>query len=129
MLRRLCVHAADNLGDVGELELLVARVDALGREREIEILARAKPALLEDGSEQLFGGPGIGGAFKDHERAALQILCDACARLFDVGSVGRLMLGDGGGYGDEDNAALADLLPIGCGGDIAVPTGRLAPPR
>ena len=45
--RGLQIDATHNLRDIGELVLFIARVDALGREREIEIFPGVKAAFLQ----------------------------------------------------------------------------------
>jgi hypothetical protein len=69
-------HAAHHLGNVAGVELGIAGIDALGREREEEVLADLHAGLLEQRQQQLLGGARIGGALEDHEHPAVEV----CAR-------------------------------------------------
>ena len=74
--RRACFgaggrDAADDLGDVLGLVLRIARIDALGREAEEEILAALEPGPFEHGQQEFLGGAGIGGRFEDHQQSGV----------------------------------------------------------
>ena len=71
------VHAADDLGRVVHAVAAVAGVDALGREREEEVLADLATALAEPRQDHLFRRAGIGRALEDDELTGLQRLGDA----------------------------------------------------
>ena len=62
--------AAHHLGDVDGLVLRIARIDALRREAQEEILAHLRgPILASMGSTSFVGGAGIGGGFQDDQHA------------------------------------------------------------
>ena len=76
-LERLGRVARDDLDDLRQRVLLVARVDALGRVADEEVASSMQArVLLEDGHADLLGGAGIDGRLVDDGRAAFQVAAD-----------------------------------------------------
>src|SRR5690606_22881403 len=98
--------AADHLGGVAQAVLGVARVDALGREGQVEPLAGGQPGRFEQGTDQLVRGPRPGGGFEHDERAFAQVACHGLAGALHGRQVGPVVLVQGGGDADDDRAAL-----------------------
>ena len=67
-------HAADDLRNVVGVERAVRRVDALGRERQEEVLADLEAALLEHRQHELVGRARIGGRLQDDQLPGTQPL-------------------------------------------------------
>ena len=61
------VDAADDLRDVAGVVRDVARIDALGRKRQVEVLARLQAALLERRLHHFVGRPRIRRRLEDDE--------------------------------------------------------------
>jgi hypothetical protein len=96
-LRALFRHAADHGGGIGRIPRLVARVDAFGREGEVVVLAGLEALAFENGLHVFLRGAGEGGAFEDDDLLLLQSGENALGAVDDVGDVGILGLGEGGG--------------------------------
>ena len=71
---------ADDLRRVAQRVVGAARVDALGREGDVEVHARGEAGLLEQRDEPLARGARVGGRLEHHELAALQHLGERAAR-------------------------------------------------
>jgi hypothetical protein len=65
-------QAADDLRRVRQGELLVARVDALGREGQVEVDTGLQSSLLEDREQALTSRPRVGRGLEDDELAGLE---------------------------------------------------------
>jgi hypothetical protein len=82
--------------------VLVARVDPLGREREVEVEAGGEARqLLEQGADDLVGGARVGGRLEDDERARLEHLPGGLGRGLDRGEVGAIGLRQRGRHADD----------------------------
>ena len=113
LLQRRGVVARDHLQDLREAVLLVARVDALGRIADVEILLPAHPgAFLEDGHADLLGRAGVDGRFVDHRGAGLQVLADDLRGALERREVGLARVVDRRGHGDDHEVRVADLLGV-----------------
>jgi hypothetical protein len=69
--------AAEDARDAGDGEALVAGVDPLGREAQVEVLADPEPGRLQRRQHHLRGRAGVRGALEDHELAAAKPSPDA----------------------------------------------------
>ena len=76
-------QAADHLRDVVGLEGRVARVDALGREREEEVDAGLEPGRFEQRLHDLVGRARVGGRLEDDQHALVQVPGDRLDRGHD----------------------------------------------
>ncbi|GAA3611241.1 hypothetical protein GCM10022199_13880 [Marihabitans asiaticum] len=83
--------AADDLGGVVRSEPLVARVDPLGGEGEMEVGAGLQPARLESGTNDLVGGAGIGRRLEDDGLASSEVLGDGSGCGVDRAQVGAAL--------------------------------------
>ena len=97
--------AADDLGRVAGVELRVARVDALGREREEEVSPTLSPRSSSSGQDQLLGGAGIGGALEDDELPRPQALGDRLRGGQTMCEVGVLGLAERRRHADDHRVA------------------------
>ena len=89
---RVCADRSDDLGCVFCLIDQIARIDALGTEAEIEILAALQAAsLFEDRLDQLFGGSRIGRRFKDDHRPLGQMFGNRDRAVANIADIGLLM--------------------------------------
>src|SRR5690606_21603282 len=106
--------AADDLRGVLQAEGGVARVDALGRERQVEVLAHGETGRLQAGPDDLVGGAGVGRGLQDDERAGPQVGGDVLDGGVHRAEVGRAVLGERGGHADDDGGGVGDHLgPVG----------------
>ena len=134
--------------DGGQAVLLVAGVDAFGAVAAVEdVLFRLPhplpgPPLLvphplpgpplegegvvaeagvffEDGDADFFGGAGVDGGFVDDDGAFGHDLADGFGGLDQRGEVGALGVVDGGGYGDDEDIAAAQLFRVGGEAELA----------
>ena len=89
------IHAADDLGNLRQPELLVAGIFALRRKRQKEIAGdifvfrtgrdrAVQAALLQDRQNQLFGRAWIGCGFENNQLTLLQMRLDRNGGLLDV---------------------------------------------
>ena len=107
---------ADHLGDLGELALGVARILALRREGEREVLARHEPAsLLQDRPHHVFGGARIRRRFKHNQLPGLEMRGDRRCRRLNEGQVRNPVGGQGCGHADQDGRHLAEPGEVGGG--------------
>jgi hypothetical protein len=102
VLRARGRHTADNFGDVPRVPLLVPGVDALGRERKVEVLPDLEPRLLQARENHLVGGAGVRGAVKDHEHLRMQVPGDLSHGGSDIGDVRVPGLAEWRGNADVD---------------------------
>ena len=111
------IQTADDLGDLRQTKLLVARILALRRKSEVEIanhvlvfLARsnraAQAAFFQDGQDQLFGGSRIGGGFQHNELSFLQMGINGKSGLLDVTQIGLTSLVERRGHTNDDGVGL-----------------------
>ena len=95
-------------GTLRVLNCRIARIDALGREREEEIDAGLQPARFEHRLDELLGRAGIGRRFEDDEHARMQVRGDHLDRRHDVRHVGILRLPQRRRHADVDRVELRD---------------------
>ena len=109
LLQRLRRVARDHLQDLGERVLLVARVDALGRVADEEVLLPAHARVRSSiGDADLFGGAGVDGRFVDDGGAALHVPADAALAPISGPEVGLVRVVDRRRHGDDDEVGLAE---------------------
>jgi hypothetical protein len=94
------------------VELRVAGVHALRREGEEEVLARRESLLLQEGKDELLGGPGIRRALEDHELPLAQVLGDRLRRVHDHGEVGVLRLAERSRHADDDRVRVGEPVEV-----------------
>ncbi len=110
---------ANHLRGVREREVGAARVDAFGREREVEVDPGAQPAGFEQRSDALARRAGIGGRFDHHELAGRDKRSERL-RARQQGTQIRLAVrGERRRHADEDRVA---------GGERRVVRGGLEAP-
>ena len=90
-----------------------ARVDALGREREVEVLACAQAARLEDRLEELARRARPRRRLEHDELALPQHLREAARRALDDREVGLALARERRRHRDHDRVALGDLGVVG----------------
>ena len=117
--RALRRHAADDLRHVARVERRVARVDALGRERQEEVDAGLEAAPLEQRLHHFLGRPRIGGRLEHDQHARVQVRGDRLDRRHDERHVGILGLAQRRRHADVDRVELGDDAEVG---------GRAQPP-
>ena len=115
------VHAGDDLRDLLEDMVDVARVDPLGRVADGEVLP-AGPAgdPLEGRDHDLLGEAGVDGRLEDDGGAVFEVPANGLGCRDDVGDVGILGLRHRGGDGDDHDIGLADPGRVR-GGENLVP--------
>ena len=106
---------AHDLWDVVCAVLRVARIDALGRENQVEILAGFQAAALEDGLHHLFSGAGIGRALQDDHLAGAQARHDPLGRRDNVLQVGRLHVVEGCRHADQNDVGFRQAFVVAGG--------------
>jgi hypothetical protein len=123
-LRGLLVHAGDDLRDLLEDVLGVARVDPLGRVADGEALP-ADPAgdPLEGRDHDLLGEAGVDGRLEDDNGAVSEVPADGLGGRDDIGDVGVLGLRHRGGDGDDHDVGLADPGGVRGGDDVVARFG------
>ena len=92
---------------------LVARIDALGRERQVEIAAHLQAARFERGLRDLFGRPGIGGRFQNHELSLAQDSRGRFDGFHDIRQVRVAGLAQRRRHADVDDVDIGKLTLIG----------------
>ncbi len=123
--RRSC--SADDLRRVLRLVLRVARIYALGRERDEDVAADDETACFDPRLDDLFGRAGVRRAFEDDELAGMHIRQGFLHDVLDEARVGLLVLVercrdangdyvDVGDYGEFDGRA--ELSGTDDGGQI-----------
>ena len=100
--------SANHLRRVLRRPHLVARVDPLGREGEVEVLADLQTGLLERGQEHLAGRARVRRGLEDHELTRAQRGADRGRRGEDERDVRVTRLGEGGRHADRDDVALGE---------------------
>ena len=123
---RALVDAADDLRDGLRRPVLAARVDALGREGEVEVLAglEAAPAL-EDRLHLLARRSRIGRRLEDHEVPFAQTSRDLLGGGDEDAQVGLALPRQRRRKRDEDGVGVAQLVVVRRRGDEAVFDERL----
>ena len=112
-LRAVRRQAADHLRHVVRLEVRVARIDALGREREEEVDAGLEPGRFEHRLHDFVGRAGIGRRLEHDEHARVQVLRDRLDGRDDVGHVRVLRLAQRRRHADVDGVELLDDREVG----------------
>jgi hypothetical protein len=105
--------AAHDLRDVARLVDRVARVDALGREREEEVLAHGHAAGGEAGQDQLVGRARVRRRLEDHELALVQVAGNLVGGGDDVRDVRILRLVERRRHADVDRVGLLEDGEVG----------------
>jgi hypothetical protein len=125
LLQRLGRVAADDLQDLGQRVLLVARVDALGAVADEEVLLPLQARLaLQHRDADLLGGAGVDGRFVDDGGALLHVPADAGAGADQRAEVGDVRLVHRRGHGDDDHVGLGQHRRV-VGVDGCVAAGLL----
>jgi hypothetical protein len=110
----LFVIPRHHLEDGGQGMFLVARVDAFGREADVEIgLPLHAGMLFEDGNADFLGGAGIDGRLEHHDRSTLHVLAyrlGSAGQGREVGIVGDV---DRGRHGNDDEIRFAQDRGVG----------------
>ena len=101
-------RAADDLRHVARREVRVARIDALGRERQEEIASGHQAALLENRPDDFVRSTRIGGRFEDDELPGMQVLGNHLDGRDDVGEVRVLGLPERRRHADVDRVERLD---------------------
>ena len=107
------VDAADDLRDVLGLVVRVARVDALGRKRQVEIHARLEALRRQRRLHHLHRRPGIRGRLEDDQLPFPEHRRRRLDRLDHVGHVGVLGLAQRRRHADVDDVDVAKPLRVG----------------
>eukprot|EP01022_Parablepharisma_sp_SALTPOND_P004211 TRINITY_DN118_c1_g1_i1.p1 TRINITY_DN118_c1_g1~~TRINITY_DN118_c1_g1_i1.p1 ORF type:complete len:1598 (-),score=548.50 TRINITY_DN118_c1_g1_i1:18136-22929(-) len=103
LFQGVLVIAGDDLEDGGQGVLLVARVDALGGEADVEVLAPLQAGMLfQQGDADFFGGAGIDGGLEHHDGAALHVLAHGDAGTGQRTEVRVVRCIDRRGHGHHD---------------------------
>jgi hypothetical protein len=113
------VHAGDDLRDLLQRVVDVARVDPLGRVADGEVLP-AGPAggPLKGRDHDLLGEAGVDGRLEDDDGAVFEVPADGLGGRDDIGDVGVLRLRHRGGDGDDHDVRLADPGRVRGGEDL-----------
>ena len=101
-------QAADDLRHVVRLKRRIARVDALGREREKEIAPGLQACRLEQRLHHFVRRAGVGGRLQADEQSRVQVLGNRLDRRDDVGHVRVLRLAERSRHADVDGVQLLD---------------------
>ena len=99
-------ETADDFRGVSYVPLRVARVDALGRERQMKVDARSQTGLFENRPDELCGRAGVRGRLQHHQHAAPQHLGHGARRRLDVRQIRCLGLVERRGNTDEHGVTL-----------------------
>jgi hypothetical protein len=91
----------------------IARVFALGREGQEEILAALQALTLQDGEHVFVGRPRVCRAFEDDQLALAEVLGDHLRGIEDVGQVGIAMGVERRRHADQDGVHLRQPRKIG----------------
>ena len=86
-------EATNDLGGVLHAVSLVARVDALGGERDVDVLAELQGRAQDQGGKDLFSGPRVAGGLQDHQRLRLDVFADGASRIFDRAKISSVVPG------------------------------------
>ena len=108
-LERSVVFAGDDLCDLLERVLFVARVDALGGVAQLEVAARQARQLGEDGAANVFGDAGIDGGLVDDDGPLRHHLADRLGRADDRREVGDVVPVDRRGDRHDEEVRLGEL--------------------
>ena len=110
---RALVDPADDLRDVLRRPVLAARVDALGGERQMEVLAGGEPApSLEDRLHLLARRARIGRRLEDDEMALAQACRDLLGGGDEDAQIGLALPRERCRERDEDRVRLAELVVV-----------------
>lgn len=105
----LLVHAGDDLGNLVDGVLVVARIDPLGGVSDRKVPATLHPGFtFKDRYHDLLGEAGPDGGFTDDDSALLEVLSDSCGGVDDRSEIRLLVPGDRGGDADDDDVCFAD---------------------
>ena len=110
---RCGVQPADDLGNIAGVPPGIARIDALGRERHIEIGAGLEAANLEHWLQHFVRRPRIGGRLENDELAGTQRRRNGFDGLDHVREVGALGLPERRRHADVDGVHGAKLAHVG----------------
>ena len=117
-LGRGLVDSADHLRGRSRREVLAARIDALGREGEVEVAARLQAAdLLEQGTEDVAGRPRIRGRLEHDQVALAEVGADRAGGALDVGEVRLALDRQRRRHRDHDGVGVGDHGEVGGRGD------------
>jgi hypothetical protein len=111
--------AAGDLRDVLRRPVRATGVDALGREREVEVLADRHPARLEDRQDLLARRAGIRRRLEHHELPFLKSRRDLARRAQHDRQVRLALAGEWRRQGDQDRLDLAQDVVVARGRDQA----------
>ncbi len=115
---RALVDASDDLGDGLRRPVLTPRIDPLGREREVEVLAAGEAAsALEDRLHLLARRARIRRRLEDDEVTRAQPRRDLLRCRDEDPQVGLALSRERGRQGDENRVGLAQLVVVGRRGD------------
>jgi len=113
-LRRLGIHADDDLRDLVDGVLLVTGIDALRRVADRKTGPALHPGFpLEDRDHDLLGKSRPDGGFPDDDGARLEVLADGRGRIEDGFKVRQLVLRHRCRDTDDDDVCLFDLFRVG----------------
>jgi hypothetical protein len=102
-------QAADDLGCVAHRVVGAARVDALGREGDVEVAAGLEPGLLEQRYQALAGRARIGGRLERDELPLLEHPRERRAGVHQRAQVGLAVLGERRRHGDDHGLGLRQV--------------------
>ena len=120
------IHAADDLGNLRQSKLFIAGIFAFRRESQVEIRRNVftffamrnravQTSFFEDWQHQFFGCPGIRGALKNDELAALEVGSDGQRRFFHIAEVRFATLVERSRNADQNGVHIAQTGEIGRG--------------
>ena len=110
LLEGVVVVARHDLENFPKDTFLVARVDALGRIADMEVLPPAHArAALEDRHAHLLGTARVHGRLVDHDRARLHVPADGLARRLERPQVGLARGVDRRRHRDDDEIRVDEL--------------------
>ena len=117
-------EAADHLGGVADAVDLVARVDPLRGERQVEVDPGGQPGrLLQHRADDLVGGARVGGRLEDDQRARLEYRRGGLGRGLDRGqvrAVGLRQRGRDADHGHVGRVVAGQLGQVGGGAEAAL---------
>ena len=120
-------QAPDDLRRGGGGPVDAARVDALGREGEVEVATGPQPGALEHRRDLLAGRARVGGALEHDQVAGAQAPRQALGRAQHGRQVGLAVLGERGRKADQDGVDRAQRVPGRGGAHRPLPHQRGEP--
>ena len=117
--RRVFADAADDLRRVLRLVLLVARIDALRREPEVEILAALQAARFEDRLEQFFRRARVSRGFQNDDHAGVDIFCNGLGGALHIADIRLLVFVERSRHADGDGVDFLDKRKVGSSGKLS----------